>query len=40
MLAEAGLEGVDSQIVDLDSGWCQVKILYCLARKCTFGPVG
>jgi hypothetical protein len=34
LLAGAGLEGVDSQIMELDAGWCQVKILYCLAKKC------
>lgn len=33
LLAGAGLEKVDAQLLDLDAGWCQVKILICLARK-------
>ncbi len=35
LLTGAGLEAVDSQIMELDAGWCQAKILYCLARKST-----
>ena len=38
LLAAAGLESLDSQILELDAGWCQVKIIYCLACTCTVHP--